>query len=163
APRGIFAARPVAPRQRHDVQLRSNARPRRPATRSRRTFGCGLLVLAAAALAAGAASAATLQGHVTPGVGGDTGEGGGRGAETTARLIGIDPPETVRPGTPVECFGPAASARTKLLLRPGQAVRLVTDPTQDVRDRYGRLLAYVYEPGRTGARASVNYALVAGG
>src|SRR5207247_633374 len=29
--------------------------------------------------------------------------------------------------------------------------------------RYGRLLAYVYEPGQAGARGSVNYVLVAGG
>jgi micrococcal nuclease len=114
-------------------------------------------------LAAVPASAATLEGRVTRVVDGDTVKVEVRGVETTVRLVGIDTPETVRPGTPVECFGPAASARTKLLLRPGQAVRLLTDPTQDVRDRYGRLLAYVYEPGRAGARGSVNYALVAGG
>jgi hypothetical protein len=56
------------------------------------------------------------------------------------RLIGIDTPETRHPSEPVQCFGPAASARTARLLPAGQRVRLVTDGTQDVRDRYGRLL-----------------------
>ena len=137
------------------MPLRSNAQPRRPARRSGRPFRSGLLlVLAATTLAAVPASAATLQGRVTRVVDGDTVKVEVRGVETTVRLVGIDTPETVRPGTPVECFGPAASARTKHLLRPGQAVRLVTDPTQDVRDRYGRLLAYLYEPRRTGSGAA---------
>jgi micrococcal nuclease len=86
-----------------------------------------------------------------------------RGFDTTVRLIGIDTPETKKPGTPVQCFGPAASERTERILAPGQAVRLVTDHTQDTRDRYGRLLAYVYRAGRSGATGSVNYALVATG
>jgi micrococcal nuclease len=122
-----------------------------------------LAVLAAIGLAAGPASAAMLQGRVTRVVDGDTVKVEVRGVETTVRLVGIDTPETVRPGTPVECFGPAASARAKRLLPPGRSVRLATDPTQDTRDRYGRLLAYVYEPSRAGARGSVNYALVAEG
>jgi endonuclease YncB( thermonuclease family) len=42
-------------------------------------------------------------------------------------------------------------------------VRLVTDPTQDTRDRYRRLLAHVFKPGRSGPTGSVNYALIAGG
>jgi hypothetical protein len=42
-------------------------------------------------------------------------------------------------------------------------VRLVTDPTQDTRDRYARLLAYVFKPGRSGPTGSVNFSLVASG
>jgi micrococcal nuclease len=57
------------------------------------------------------------------------------------RLIGIDTPETVKPDTAVQCFGRAASAETHRLL-DGRSVRLVQDA--EARDRYGRLLAYVY-------------------
>jgi micrococcal nuclease len=64
------------------------------------------------------------------------------GAQEKVRLIGIDTPETVKPRSPVECFGKEASAHTKELLPPGTPVRLVLDA--EARDRYGRLLAYVY-------------------
>ncbi len=57
------------------------------------------------------------------------------------RYIGIDTPETVKPNTPVQCYGHAASRRNTRLLA-GRAVRLV--PGAESRDRYGRLLAYVY-------------------
>ena len=57
------------------------------------------------------------------------------------RLIGVDTPETVKPRTPVQCYGPEASAYAKLSLRAKQ-VRLVYDV--DRYDRYGRTLAYVY-------------------
>jgi micrococcal nuclease len=60
----------------------------------------------------------------------------------TVRLIGIDTPESVKPGMRVECGAKQASAFVKALAT-GRHVRLVTDPTQDRRDRYGRLLAYV--------------------
>lgn len=60
------------------------------------------------------------------------------------RLLGIDTPETHRPGTPVECGGPQASENMEKLAPPGAHVRLETDPTQDRIDRYGRLLAYVW-------------------
>ena len=69
-------------------------------------------------------------------------------------------PETKRPGTPVECGGPDATASMFRLSftapedtdgddledtkgGTGRRVKLVTDPTQDTFDRYGRLLAYV--------------------
>jgi micrococcal nuclease len=116
----------------------------------------------ALALAAPAA-AATIAGNVSRVVDGDTIHVSIGGFDTTVRLIGIDTPETKEPGTPVQCFGPAASERTERILPPGESVTLVTDPTQDTRDRYGRLLAYVYRPGRHGATGSVNYALVATG
>jgi micrococcal nuclease len=64
------------------------------------------------------------------------------GRDERVRLVGIDTPESVKPGTPVQCFALAASARTKALLPKGTAVRLVRDVEE--RDQYGRLLAYVY-------------------
>ena len=57
------------------------------------------------------------------------------------RLIGVDTPETVRPNTPVEYFGKEASAFTKQMVE-GKQVKLEYDWQQ--RDKYGRLLAYVY-------------------
>ena len=57
------------------------------------------------------------------------------------RLIGVDTPETVKPGTPVQCFGPRASRFDHRLLE-GRRVRLVFGVER--RDVYGRLLAYVY-------------------
>jgi micrococcal nuclease len=64
---------------------------------------------------------------------------GGRSDEV--RYIGIDTPETVKPGTPVQCFGPRASAYNHRLVE-GRAVRLDFD--RERRDVYGRLLAYVH-------------------
>ena len=64
------------------------------------------------------------------------------GHDEKIRLIGIDTPETVKPNTPVQCFGPQASAFTKSLLPPGTALHLERDA--EGRDDYGRLLAYVY-------------------
>jgi endonuclease YncB( thermonuclease family) len=78
----------------------------------------------------------------------------------TVRLIGIDTPETRKPGTPIECGGKEATSSMYRLgfTRPrdtdddrlydrkggrGRRVRVTTDPTQDRRDAFGRLLAYV--------------------
>lgn len=70
------------------------------------------------------------------------------GTEETIRLIGLNTPETVAPNRPVECFGREASARAHDLL-DNQAVYFEADETQDTRDRYGRLLGYVwFEDGR---------------
>jgi len=63
-------------------------------------------------------------------------------SEEHVRLIGIDTPETHKPGTPVECYGPEASDHLTELVPPGTTVRLERD--RDTRDVYGRLLAYVY-------------------
>jgi micrococcal nuclease len=59
------------------------------------------------------------------------------------RIIGLDTPETVDPRKPVQCFGREASARAKELLPIGSTVTLQGDPSQDARDRYGRVLAHV--------------------
>ncbi|MEY2423790.1 MAG: micrococcal nuclease [Acidimicrobiaceae bacterium] len=64
------------------------------------------------------------------------------GRDENVRLLGIDTPETHKPDTPVECYGPEASDRMTALLPAGTKVRLVRDV--EARDRYGRLLAYVY-------------------
>jgi micrococcal nuclease len=66
---------------------------------------------------------------------------GAGGTQERVRLIGVDTPETVKPRTPVQCFGRAASAEAHRLL-DGRSVRLV--PDVEARDRYGRMLAYVY-------------------
>jgi micrococcal nuclease len=63
------------------------------------------------------------------------------GRREDVRLIGVDTPETVKPGTPVQCFGPQASHFTHNLLE-GKRVRLIFGVEQ--RDIYGRLLAYVH-------------------
>lgn len=59
------------------------------------------------------------------------------------RLQGIDTPEVGGPYVAVECFGREASQRAHALL-DGQRVRLAQDPNDAPRDRYGRLLAYVW-------------------
>jgi len=59
------------------------------------------------------------------------------------RFIGVDTPETHKPNTPVQCYGPVAAAYTKTTIG-AQRVRLVSDPLSTDRDRYGRLLRYVY-------------------
>jgi micrococcal nuclease len=58
------------------------------------------------------------------------------------RVLGIDTPETKKPGFDVACWGPEATefARSTML---GQRVALQPDPTQDRTDRYGRTLAYL--------------------
>ena len=81
------------------------------------------------------------------------------GAKATLRLIGIDTPETKKPGTPVQCGGRAATARMeKLAMRNGRgrSVTITTDPTQDLSDRYGRLLAYVGASGTDFGRTMVS-------
>jgi micrococcal nuclease len=70
------------------------------------------------------------------------------GVEEAARLIGLNTPETVAPNRPVECFGTEASARAHELL-DNQIMYFETDDTQDTRDRYGRVLGYLWsEDGR---------------
>lgn len=57
------------------------------------------------------------------------------------RLIGVDTPETVHPSKPVEYFGKEASAFTKRMVE-GKNIKLAFD--QQKKDKYDRLLAYVY-------------------
>lgn len=66
-----------------------------------------------------------------------------QGRRERVRMIGVDTPETHKPNAPVQCYGPAASAYTKRLIGD-QRVRLVSDSQSTNRDRYDRLLRYVY-------------------
>jgi len=78
-------------------------------------------------------------------VDGDTIEVSIDGTIEDVRYIGVDTPESVTPGEPVECFGRRASAFNERLVS-GRTVRLRFDSER--RDRYGRLLAYVHAGGR---------------
>jgi micrococcal nuclease len=115
-------------------------------------LACTGLVLAGQA-AATATGGFTQRGVVTGVVDGDTVTvrlAGGKSERV--RLIGIDAAERGA------CFASAATARaTQLAL--SQPVVLRGDRTQDTRDRYGRLLAYVWLPGGR----DLGYQLVAGG
>ena len=62
------------------------------------------------------------------------------------RLIGVDSPEVHKPGYGIGCWGPEASEFARSALT-GQRVAIVTDPSQDTHDRYGRTLAYVEKAG----------------
>jgi len=67
------------------------------------------------------------------------------GRPVRVRVIGVDTPETVKPGTPVRCYGPQASAFTKHLLPPGTVVRAAHEPGGDT-DAFGRQLWDVWLP-----------------
>jgi micrococcal nuclease len=77
--------------------------------------------------------------------------------EERVRLIGIDAPETNVTNNAVECFGLEATQYLKDELA-NETVTLELDPSQDERDTYGRLLAYVFLNGN-----NINQALVSGG
>lgn len=83
--------------------------------------------------------------YVLRAVDGDTIEVMLDGEREDIRYIGIDTPETVKPDTPVQCFGPQAH-RFNARLVTHRRVRLVFGVER--RDVYGRLLAYVYLDGR---------------
>lgn len=60
----------------------------------------------------------------------------------TIRLLLIDTPETVHPDKPVQPFGPEASQLAKEMMPPGKKISVELDVGE--RDKYGRLLAYIY-------------------
>jgi micrococcal nuclease len=99
-----------------------------------------------------------VHGVITHVVDGDTVAVRFSGSTEKIRLIGVDTPETKHPTKPVGCWGPEASAHTTSLLPVGTDVYIVRDV--EARDKYKRLLAYVY---RTADNLFVNYELVAGG
>lgn len=74
---------------------------------------------------------------------GDTIEIERYGKAEKVRMIGIDTPETLDPRKPVQCFGKEASDKSKDLLSGGR-VRLEFDPIVGEKDKYNRLLAYVW-------------------
>jgi micrococcal nuclease len=108
---------------------------------------CAILVHGWPAVAApqhrGAPPTGSIRAFVTHVVDGDTIRVRIGTTNETVRLIGIDTPEVVDPRKPVQCYGREASARTKTLLE-AQTVYLQADSAQGDRDRYGRLLRYVW-------------------
>ena len=85
--------------------------------------------------------------HKSPGyvvlnvVDGDTIKIRAGGVEQSVRLLGVDTPETVHPDIPPEPYGAEAAEFTKQLLR---GEKVVLRFGRKMRDRYGRLLAFVY-------------------
>ena len=67
------------------------------------------------------------------------------GESVYVRYIGIDTPESVKPGSPVECLGPESSSFNASRVE-GRRVELEFD--RELYDRYDRLLAYVRVDGR---------------
>ncbi len=103
-----------------------------------------LLVILVAAFLPAHAGSSSLPATVVRVVDGDTLVVRAAGREETVRLIGVDTPETVHPTIGAQPGGPEASAFTRRLLPPGTRVTLELDVQQ--RDRYGRMLAYIYLP-----------------
>ena len=120
----------------------------------------------ALAAAAPPAAARTIRGDVVWVSDGDTVIVRAGGDEFDVRLLGIDTPETKKPGVAVECGGREATSRMWRLTftapydgdgdgrldRPGgmgRRIVLRTDPTQLRYDRFGRLLAYATVGGRS--------------
>ena len=66
----------------------------------------------------------------------------------TVRLIGVDTPETVHPTKQVECYGKEATAKMKEFVTKTK-VRMEYDDTQDITDKYGRYLVYLYTQDNT--------------
>jgi micrococcal nuclease len=81
--------------------------------------------------------------QVTRVIDGDTIEVSIDGAKEKIRLIGLDTPELVDPRKPVQCFAQEASDYAKKILA-NQKVRIELDESQGVRDKYGRMLAYIF-------------------
>jgi micrococcal nuclease len=65
------------------------------------------------------------------------------GTTKRVRLLGIDTPETNRPGASADCFSSNATQFTRQRLL-GRTVGLESDPSQDDVDRYGRQLRYIW-------------------
>jgi|GEM_PF-1173651 len=68
------------------------------------------------------------------------------GKTETVRLIGIDTPETVDTRVAVQCFGKESSEKLKSLLT-GKEVSIEIDAGEGERDKYRRMLAYVFSDG----------------
>lgn len=118
-------------------------------------WGCSLLPAGPAAPPA--AAPRTMRAEVVRHVDGDTARFRLEdGTEEKVRFIGIDTPEV---GEDVEPYGEEAAAYTALAIPVGAVVWLETDV--ELRDRYGRLLAYVWlERPITGDAAEVRESML---
>ena len=83
-----------------------------------------------------------VDGKIAHVIDGDTVDIDIKGRTERVRLIGVNTPETKHPTKPIECFGPEASAYMTQLLPKGTTVRIERDV--EARDRYGRMLLYLY-------------------
>lgn len=92
--------------------------------------------------------------HIKTFIDGDTIAVDMNGSTEKIRFIGVDTPETHDPRKAVQCFGVAAAAFTKKTIG-SQPVRLQADPINTNRDRYNRLLRYVYLPDGTLVNAEI--------
>ena len=70
------------------------------------------------------------------------------GGLVRVRVLGISAPEIPHPGKPGECYGHASTRHLEQLLPAGTHVTLMSDPTQDDVDIYGRWLRYLEVDGR---------------
>ena len=121
-----------------------------PTRRSARAISLALLLFAAIASASGCtrspAEPSSSNATVVKIVDGDTidvrSDDRGR---LRIRVIGIDTPEVKKPHYTVGCGGVEASQYAVALLTD-QRVAVVTDPSQDAHDRYGRTLAEIFLP-----------------
>ena len=84
------------------------------------------------------------------------------GDDVSVRLIGMNTPETVKPDSPVECFGPESSDFAKETLT-GARVTLEFDASQGRTDQYDRVLAYVWRELPDGSLSLFNLESIAGG
>lgn len=87
-----------------------------------------------------------VSGTVVKNVDGDTVHVSINGKEEDIRLLLIDTPETHKPGTPVQPYGPEASNYAEKELAVGTKVMVEEGVKGHERDKYGRLLAYIYLP-----------------
>ena len=123
------------------------------------TVVCACVVGMAACTGGGTTPAADGLATVAEVIDGDTIDVEIGGRTERVRLIGIDTPETKKPDSPVECYGPEASAFTASLLPIGTEVLIERDIVG--RDDYGRLLGYVHLVGADGrATTFVNMEIV---
>src|SRR5476651_1194414 len=105
-----------------------------------------LIAVVSLAVVGGKQIVSKLAHHQTPGyysiahfVDGDTIAVNMNGKVEKVRFVGVDTPETHKPNTPVQCYGPAAAAFTKSTIGTNK-VQLISDSLSTDRDRYNRLL-----------------------
>ncbi|MDP4604174.1 MAG: thermonuclease family protein [Solirubrobacteraceae bacterium] len=121
-------------------------------------LAAALLLAASGCGSGGAGPGDEIDGTVSRVVDGDTIVANLGSREERVRYIGIDTPESVKPNAKVDCFGPEASKENERLLPSGSPIRVVVGA--EPRDRYGRLLAYVYRKDQAGQELFVNADLV---
>lgn len=122
-------------------------------TKGRKTGPTAKTIVPAAVATERLVATTAEDGRVIAIIDGDTVRVAMNGKSEKVRLLSIDTPETKDPRKPVQCFGREASQYiTGLAL--GKIVRLESNPAED-KDRYGRLLRYVYLENGTNVNAEM--------